>query len=55
MINSINLLFNIKFNLFLFSEPLLKTLDNSADIFNALSNIPGNISSIKELFQVNKK
>lgn len=36
-----------------FSEPLLKTLDNSADIFNALSNIPGNIHNIQELFEVN--
>lgn len=46
--------FYIKFNSVLkFSEPLLKTLDNSADIFNALSNIPGNIYNIQELFEVN--
>lgn len=52
--------FSLNFHLLVYffkkiSEPILKTLDNSADIFNALSNIPGNISNITELFQVTKK
>ncbi|XP_050420566.1 small G protein signaling modulator 3 homolog isoform X2 [Adelges cooleyi] len=46
------ILFQITIGLLKLKEPILKTLDNSADIFNALSNIPGNISSIKELFEV---
>ncbi|XP_025418644.1 small G protein signaling modulator 3 homolog [Sipha flava] len=45
-------LFQITIGLLKLKEPLLKTLDNSADIFNALSNIPGNINNIQELFEV---
>jgi hypothetical protein len=36
----------------LFSEPDLKQLENSAEIFNALSNIPGNIEDVDHLLDV---
>jgi hypothetical protein len=36
----------------LFSEPDLKQLENSAEIFNALSDIPGNIEDVDHLLDV---
>lgn len=35
-----------------FSESELKLLENSAQIFNALSDIPGDIDDVDQLFQV---
>ncbi|XP_050546221.1 small G protein signaling modulator 3 homolog isoform X2 [Daktulosphaira vitifoliae] len=46
------ILFQITIGLLKSKETILKTLDNSADIFNALSNIPGNINSVKDLFYI---
>ena len=33
-------------------EPELKTLDNSAQIFNALSDVPGDVQDVDELIDV---
>lgn len=33
-------------------EPDLKSLENSAQIFNALSDIPGDIEDVEQLLQV---
>lgn len=33
-------------------EPYLKTLENSAQIFNALSDIPGDIDDVETLLEV---
>jgi len=35
-----------------FSEADLKQLENSAQIFNALSDIPGDIDDVDQLFNV---
>lgn len=35
-----------------FSETDLKQLENSAQIFNALSDIPGDIDDVDQLFNV---
>lgn len=40
--------------LFSFSEPTLKDLENSAQIFNALSDIPGDIEDVDQLLEVSK-
>jgi hypothetical protein len=36
----------------LFSEPDLRQLENSAEIFNALSDIPGDIEDVDHLLEV---
>jgi hypothetical protein len=36
----------------LFSEPDLRQLENSAEIFNALSDIPGDIEDVEHLLDV---
>jgi hypothetical protein len=36
----------------LFSEPDLRQLENSAEIFNALSDIPGDIEDVDHLLDV---
>lgn len=42
------------FSDFVFQEPKLKGLENSAQIFNALSDIPGDIDDIDELLEVSQ-
>jgi hypothetical protein len=43
------------FYFFFFTEPVLVTLENSAEIFNALSDIPGDIVDIDNLLEVGKQ
>lgn len=33
-------------------EPFLKDLENSAQIFNSLSDIPGSIDDVEALFEI---
>lgn len=44
----------IKISKSLITETDLKQLENSAQIFNALSDIPGDIDDVDQLFRVSK-
>ncbi|XP_075222626.1 small G protein signaling modulator 3 homolog isoform X2 [Lycorma delicatula] len=45
-------LFQVTLGMLKLKEPLLRELENSAQIFNALSDIPGDMDNIKNLFEV---
>ncbi|XP_066158762.1 small G protein signaling modulator 3 homolog isoform X3 [Euwallacea fornicatus] len=45
-------LFQVTLAMLKIKEPQLKTLENSAQIFNALSDIPGDIDDVDKLFEV---
>lgn len=45
-------LFQLTLAMLKIKEPHLKTLENSAQIFNALSDIPGDIDDVDKLFEV---
>lgn len=45
-------LFQLTLGMMKLKEPTLKTLENSAQIFNALSDIPGDIDDVETLFKV---
>lgn len=45
-------LFQITLAMLKIKEPHLKTLENSAQIFNALSDIPGDIDDVDKLLEV---
>lgn len=45
-------LFQITLSMLKMKEPQLKELENSAQIFNALSDIPGDIDDVEKLFEV---
>jgi hypothetical protein len=38
----------------IFQEPEILSLDNSAQIFNALSDVPGDVQDVDDLIQVRK-
>ena len=42
------------FPIYFSTEAHLKGLESSADIFNALSDLPGDIDDVECLFKVNK-
>lgn len=46
-------LFQITLGMLKMKEPQLKLLENSAQIFNALSDIPGDIDDVEKLLEVN--
>ncbi|KAG5896006.1 hypothetical protein JTB14_007571 [Gonioctena quinquepunctata] len=48
-------LFQITLSMLKMKEPHLKDLENSAQIFNALSDIPGDIDDVDTLFEVSKQ
>jgi hypothetical protein len=48
-------LFQITLSMLKMKEPQLKQLENSAQIFNALSDIPGDIDDVEKLFEVSKQ
>ncbi|XP_060537274.1 small G protein signaling modulator 3 homolog isoform X2 [Cylas formicarius] len=48
-------LFQITLAMLRMKEPQLKTLENSAQIFNALSDIPGDIEDVEKLFEVSSE
>lgn len=45
-------LFQITLGMLKMKEPHLKTLENSAEIFNALSDIPGDMDDVDKLLEV---
>lgn len=45
-------LFQISLGMLKMKEPQLKLLENSAQIFNALSDIPGDIDDVEKLLEV---
>lgn len=45
-------LFQITLGMLKMKEPHLKSLENSAQIFNALSDIPGDIDDVEKLLEV---
>lgn len=45
-------LFQITLGMFKIKEPALMQLENSAQIFNALSDIPGEVEDVAELFKI---
>jgi hypothetical protein len=48
-------LFQITLSMLKMKEPQLKQLENSAQIFNALSDIPGDIDDVEKLFEVSQQ
>lgn len=48
-------LFQITLGMLKMKEPQLKSLENSAQIFNALSDIPGEIDDVEKLLEVNNQ
>ncbi|XP_044256607.1 small G protein signaling modulator 3 homolog isoform X1 [Tribolium madens] len=47
-------LFQVTLSMLKMKEPQLKQLENSAQIFNALSDIPGDIDDVEKLFEVSQ-
>ena len=45
-------LFQVTLGMLKMRQPKLKILENSAQIFNALSDIPGDIDDVEKLFEV---
>lgn len=45
-------LFQVTLGMLKMKEPHLKSLENSAQIFNALSDIPGDIDDVEKLLEV---
>lgn len=48
-------LFRLTLGMIKIKEPVLNTLENSAQIFNALSDIPGEIEDVDNLFKISQE
>lgn len=46
------MLFQLTLGMLKMNEPCLKDLENSAQIFNSLSDIPGSIDDVDALFEI---